>query len=138
MKITEVRVQIPDETAKNERLLAFCNITFDDALVVGDVRIIEGTKGLFVAMPSRKLADHCPHCKTKNHLRANHCNNCGGRLRKHRAQKDANGREILYADIAFPATMQFRAYLEEKVLAAYDVLVCQPSRSDTPLQPPPI
>ena len=36
--------------------------------------------GLFVAMPSRKMSDHCNKCGGKNHLRAKYCNNCGGQL----------------------------------------------------------
>jgi DNA-binding cell septation regulator SpoVG len=42
------------------RLRAFCSLTFDDTFVVRDVKLIEGNDGLFLAMPSRKLADHCP------------------------------------------------------------------------------
>ena len=57
MEITEVRVKLMDEPG--ERLQAFCSITFDDAFVVRDLKIIEGTTGPFVAMPSRKLTGHC-------------------------------------------------------------------------------
>jgi len=52
---------------------AFCSVTFDDAFVVRDLKIIEGTKGSFVAMPSRKLSDRCNQCGCKNHLRARFC-----------------------------------------------------------------
>src|SRR5262249_13956330 len=55
--ITEVRIKLCEEN--NERLLAFCSVTFDNAFVVRDLKIIEGTKGVFVAMPSRKLTDRC-------------------------------------------------------------------------------
>ena len=55
MEITEVRVKLMDEPG--ERLQAFCSITFDDAFVVRDLKIIEGAKGVFVAMPSRKRPD---------------------------------------------------------------------------------
>ena len=58
MEITEVRVKLMDEPG--ERLQAFCSITFDDAFVVRDLKIIEGATGPFVAMPSRKLTAHCP------------------------------------------------------------------------------
>ncbi|NIO41765.1 MAG: stage V sporulation protein G, partial [Burkholderiales bacterium] len=53
-----------------DRLRAFCSITFDDCFVVRDLKIIEGNSGPFVAMPSRKLTSHCPECGSKNHLRA--------------------------------------------------------------------
>ena len=60
MEITEVRVKLMEEPG--ERLQAFCSITFDDAFVVRDLKIIEGTTGPFVAMPSRKLTAHCYQC----------------------------------------------------------------------------
>ena len=60
MVITEVRIKLCEEN--NERLLAFCSVTFDNAFVVRDLKIIEGTKGMFVAMPSRKLTDRCGKC----------------------------------------------------------------------------
>ena len=72
MVITEVRIKLCEEN--NERLLAFCSVTFDNAFVVRDLKIIEGTKGMFVAMPSRKLTDRCNRCGGKNHLRARFCN----------------------------------------------------------------
>ena len=51
MTITEVRIKLCEEN--NERLLAFCSVTFNNAFVVRDLKIIEGTRGTFVAMPSR-------------------------------------------------------------------------------------
>ena len=75
MEITEVRIKLmEDNSGSNERLQAFCSITFDDMFVIRDLKIIEGAKGFFVAMPSRKLTDRCHHCGTKNHLRSRFCN----------------------------------------------------------------
>ncbi len=53
MKITEVKIFPVNE----ERLKAYVSITFDDAFVVRDLKIIQGTGGLFVAMPSKKRKD---------------------------------------------------------------------------------
>ncbi|MFQ5691611.1 MAG: septation regulator SpoVG [Nitrospinota bacterium] len=53
MEITEVRVYPVDE----EKLKAYVTITFDHCFVVRDLKIIQGTNGLFVAMPSRKCKD---------------------------------------------------------------------------------
>src|SRR5438132_1124093 len=86
--ITEVRIKLMEDN--NERLQAFCSVTFDDAFVVRDLKIIEGTKGSFVAMPSRKLTDRCGSCGCKNHLRARFCNQCGHKLDEDRASRDAN------------------------------------------------
>ena len=66
MVITEVRIKLMEDHNENERLQAFCSVTFDDAFVVRDLKIIEGTKGSFVAMPSRKLTDRCGGCGCKN------------------------------------------------------------------------
>ena len=53
MKITEIRV-FPQANKEN-KLCAFANITFDGCFVVRGLKVLEGTKGLFVVMPSRKV-----------------------------------------------------------------------------------
>lgn len=53
MEITEVKVFPVNE----DRLKAYVSITIDDCFVVRDLKIIEGTGGLFVAMPSKKRKD---------------------------------------------------------------------------------
>ncbi|MBX6315510.1 MAG: septation protein SpoVG family protein [Isosphaeraceae bacterium] len=120
MEITEVRIKLmEDNSGSNERLQAFCSITFDDMYVIRDLKIIEGAKGFFVAMPSRKLTDRCSHCGTKNHLRARFCNQCGSRLDENRALRDAEGRAKLHADIAHPINSACREKIQAAVLAAY-------------------
>jgi stage V sporulation protein G len=118
VEITEVRVKLMEEPG--ERLQAFCSITFDDAFVVRDLKIIEGATGPFVAMPSRKLTAHCPQCGCKNHLRAAHCNQCGARLKEHTAVKDEEGRAKLYADIAHPINSACREMIQETVIRAFE------------------
>ena len=54
MKITEVRVR---KVAKEGKLKAVVSITLDDEFVVHDIKVIEGEKGLFIAMPSKKAVD---------------------------------------------------------------------------------
>ncbi len=54
MKITEVKV-FPAKD--NGRLKAYATIVFDDCFIVRDLKVIEGNKGLFVSMPSRKRKD---------------------------------------------------------------------------------
>lgn len=119
MVITEVRIKLMEDNNENERLQAFCSVTFDDAFVVRDLKIIEGTKGSFVAMPSRKLTDRCNGCGCKNHLRARFCNQCGGKLDEDRATRDANGRVKLHADIAHPINSACREVIQNAVLRAY-------------------
>lgn len=54
MKITDVRVRKVTEEGK---MKAIISVTFDEEFVVHDIKIIEGLNGLFIAMPSRKMAD---------------------------------------------------------------------------------
>ena len=120
MVITEVRIKLMEDNNENERLQAFCSVTFDDAFVVRDLKIIEGSKGSFVAMPSRKLTDRCPGCGSKNHLRARFCNQCGSKLDEDRATRDADGRVKLHADIAHPINSACREVIQSAVLKAYN------------------
>ncbi|MEN6451621.1 MAG: SpoVG family protein [Thermoguttaceae bacterium] len=118
MEITEVRVKLMEEPG--ERLQAFCSITFDDAFVVRDLKIIEGVTGPFVAMPSRKLTAHCPQCGSKNHLRAGYCNQCGNRLKEPPTLKGEDGRAKLYADIAHPINAASRELIQRRVIQAFE------------------
>ena len=83
MQITEIRVHLQSE----DKLKAFVTVTFDNAFVVRNMKIIEGNKGLILCMPSRKLP---------------------------------NG---TYKDVAHPITVEFRKFLEDKILAAYEAEV---------------
>jgi stage V sporulation protein G len=104
------------------RLRAYCSLTFDDTFVVRDVKLIEGNDGLFLAMPARKLCDHCPRCNEKNHLRARFCNHCGSRLPEGRYMRYQHGagRLKLHADIAHPINAETRGQIEREVLSAYE------------------
>lgn len=54
MQITDVRVR---KITKEGKMKAIVSITIDDEFVVHDIKVIEGEKGLFIAMPSKKAAD---------------------------------------------------------------------------------
>ncbi|MBE3071283.1 MAG: septation protein SpoVG family protein [Planctomycetes bacterium] len=116
MKVTNVSVKLSPQGG--DRLKAFCTMTLDGEFVVRDLKIIDGTNGLFVAMPSRKLTDHCPKCSGKNHLRAKFCNDCGAKLPENRvSDEDVQGK--LHADIAHPINSECRARLQDVILDAY-------------------
>jgi stage V sporulation protein G len=117
VKITEIRIKLTGDP--RNKLKAYCSVTFDDAFVVRDLKIIEGGRGPFVAMPSRKLCDHCSKCGHKNHLRAGFCNQCGQRLDPDRAARDARGRSRLHADLAHPINSACRIELHRAVVRAY-------------------
>lgn len=54
MRVTDVRIRKVQEEGK---MKAIVSVTFDNEFVVHDIKIIEGQNGLFIAMPSRKMAD---------------------------------------------------------------------------------
>ena len=54
MQVTDVRVR---KIEKEGKMRAIVSITLDNEFVIHDIKVIEGVKGLFIAMPSRKAAD---------------------------------------------------------------------------------
>lgn len=54
MQITDVRIR---KISKEGKMKAVVSITLEDEFVVHDIKVIEGEKGLFIAMPSRRAAD---------------------------------------------------------------------------------
>lgn len=117
MEISDVRVRPLDDPSA--RLKAFCSITLDEVFVVRDLKIVEGTNGLFVAMPSRRLMASCRKCGQKNHLRARYCNECGAKLAMPPVPKDADGNPKFHRDVAHPIDSSFREVIQERVLEAY-------------------
>ncbi len=117
MEITEVRVRLVKN--RDDRLKAFCSLTFDNEFVVRDIKVIEGPDGYFIAMPSRKMSDHCGKCGGKNAMGAKFCNGCGRPLSGHRSKMDAKGRAKLHADIAHPINPACRTRIQEKLVTAY-------------------
>jgi len=122
MRLTDIRIKLCESSNPNSRLKAFCALTFDSTFVIRDVKLIEGNDGLFLAMPSRKLADHCQRCGEKNHLRARFCNNCGLHLDENRYlryQSAGHARLKLHADIAHPINAECRQSIERQVVGAF-------------------
>ena len=131
MNITEVRVKLMHH--RSDRLRAFCSVTIDNDFVVHDLRVIEGRKGFFVAMPSRKLTDNCPRCGAKNELKAKFCSDCGNALDEARADRMAAARDKLHVDVAHPINTACREMLQATVLAAYQ----EEEKRDGQQAPPP-
>ena len=123
MEITEVKIFLKESADK--KLRAFATVTFDSAFVVRNVKVIEGSKGLFVAMPSRKMRESCPKCGFKNAVRSRFCNQCGAAIepppQPPRSEGDERAvRQSEHRDIAHPITSEFRDYIQKKVIDAYD------------------
>ncbi|MDD5681301.1 MAG: SpoVG family protein [Candidatus Omnitrophica bacterium] len=132
MEITEVRIFLRE--SEDRKLKAYATITIDNAFVVRNVKVIEGTKGLFVAMPSRKLRDACPKCNYKNAVRSKFCNQCGSALPQgeRRIENNHGGddttRQSGHRDIAHPITPECREYIQTKVLDAYNSELKNPTK----------
>lgn len=127
MEVTDAKVKLVNDKA--DKLKAFCTVTVDSEFVIRDIKVIKGSRGFFVAMPSRKLMDRCPSCGGKNHLRALYCSSCGGSLRPDRVPHDSEGRAKLHADIAHPINQACRDRLQSAIIVAYEKELensCQP------------
>jgi stage V sporulation protein G len=105
--------------SSEDRLRAFCSITIDSCFVVRDLKIIDGSNGPFVAMPSRKLTGHCNRCHYKNHLRAGYCNHCGNKL-SFESEGALDSPQKLYADVAHPINSECRELIQNAVISEFE------------------
>lgn len=124
MEITEVKLT---RIEGDEKLKAFVSITFDDAFVVRDLKIINGTKGEFVAMPSRKLTEHCPKCGRKNCVNSKYCGTCGAKI----PQRKSDEMQKMYADIAHPINSECRTMIQERVIEEYRKLISSDKKAES-------
>jgi stage V sporulation protein G len=122
MDITEVKIFMKE--GQDKKLKAYATLTFDNCFVVRNVKVIEGNKGMFVAMPSRKMKDPCPKCSFRNTVRSKFCNQCGASLPMTEPKVfqpgDDPARQSEHKDIAHPITAECRDYIQKKVLEAYE------------------
>ena len=116
MEITEIRVFIKE--GPDKKLKAYRTVTFDNAFVVRNIKVIQGANGLFIAMPSRKVKTPCPKCSFKNEVGSKYCNKCGAHLPVDE-HKQAADTKAEHRDIAHPISKEFREYLQSKILEAY-------------------
>ena len=118
MEITEIRVFLKE--GQDKKLKAYTTVTFDHSLVVRNIKVILGSDGFFIAMPSRKIKFSCPRCSYKNEIGSKFCNKCGAALPAEPLNlEDDPDAKAQHRDIAHPITKEFRDYLQNKVLDAY-------------------
>ncbi len=119
MQITDIRITLAGRPERG-RLRAFCSVTFDDQLAIHDIRIIQGDRQLFMAMPSRPLRIRCPGCLARNDLswKRDWCLRCGRLLPKQDPVLRC-GRWQPFLDIVHPVNQKTRLWLQEQILAAY-------------------
>jgi stage V sporulation protein G len=118
VEITEVRVSLRE--GGNKKLKAYATVTFDDCFVVRNIKVIEGSNGLFVAMPARKMKQFCSKCGKRVEVGGRFCCNCGGQLPPAPQEDDRARTGQGHQDIAHPINQQFRDYLQKKVLDGYE------------------
>jgi stage V sporulation protein G len=125
MEITEIRV-FPKEGA-DKKLKAYATVTFDNAFVVRNIKIIQGASAMFIAMPSRKVKNPCLKCSFKNEVGSRYCNQCGSVLHAGAEESKEGDAKMDHRDIAHPITQQFRDYLQSRILQAYEKELTSPT-----------
>ena len=125
MEITEVKVFM--RNSKEGKLRAYASITLDNCFIVRDLKVIDGKKGLFVAMPSRKLRQACSKCGHPNVIGSKFCNDCGSaivsvprRETVYRERGEGEARQETHRDIAHPISVETRDYVQKKVMEVYE------------------
>ena len=119
MQITEIRIF--SKEGQDKKLKAYATVTFDNAFVVRNIKVIQGSNALFIAMPSRKMKYACPKCNFKNEVGSKFCNQCGATLplTSHADDEENSDAKVEHRDIAHPITQQFRDYLQKEILGAF-------------------
>ncbi len=118
MKITEVRVF--SKEGQDKKLKAYATVTFDQSFVIRNIKVIQGSNGVFIAMPSRKMKHPCAKCNFKNEVGSKYCNQCGAELKPASEEDLVRDAKAEHRDIAHPITQEFRDYLQSEVLKAYE------------------
>ncbi len=138
MEVTDIRIFLKEASA-DSKLKAYATVTFDHCFVVRNVKVIEGTKGLFIAMPSERAKEPCPKCGGRNAVRSRFCNQCGGALPvTPRPAPGAGGPghegegPSEHRDIAHPITVECREAIQRKVLEAYEGAILAQQKSSAP------
>ena len=120
MEITEIRVFLKE--GQDKKLKAYTTVTFENVFVVRNIKVIQGSNGLFIAMPSRKLKAPCQKCSFKNEVGSKFCNQCGATLSLARPDfEEKTDAKSEHRDIAHPVTQEYREYLQSRVLEAYKI-----------------
>ncbi len=119
MEITGVSVRLV-QPLRRGRVLCIASVTFDNAFVVRNIRLLEGPKGYFLAMPSQSITIKCRRCNRKNPIRSNYCNLCGSRLPEERIPIDPEtGKPRSYQDVAHPIKTELREKIQAIVIEEY-------------------
>ena len=121
MEITDVRMALAH--GGGGPLLAYLDIVLDDELVIHNLKLVEGKRGVFLCMPGKERRDACKACRKKNPLQNNFCGHCGAQLPPGRAQAllpGRDGRVHLFQDVVHPITTDLRDYFLKECVGALE------------------
>jgi len=118
MEITEIRIF--SKEGRDKKLKAYVTVTFDNVFVVRNIKIIQGSESLFIAMPSTKSKVVCQECRSRNETGNKFCSHCGILIKAENTSLGYSDSKSEHRDIAHPITQQFRKYLQKEVLEAYE------------------
>ena len=117
MEFSDIKVQLLAEP--RDSLRAYVNLTIDECLVLRDIKVIEGSKGLFVAMPSQEITRSCERCRGTNPVRARFCSHCAQPPSDYPRQMLNGRRPRPYTDVVHPINRTGRELFESTILTAY-------------------
>ena len=122
LNISDVRVNLACGT-DSEKLKAYCSITIDECFMVRGIKLIDGSKGMFIAMPSRKTQFACRACKHKNPISNNFCGKCGSKIGAPRGSGVVETTKMDRVDIAHPLNAECRQQILDELLDAFRTTV---------------
>jgi stage V sporulation protein G len=119
MEITGVNVRLI-KPVRRSNVLCVASVTLDNCFVVRNIRLLEGPKGYFIAMPSQALTTKCRRCGRRNPVRSNYCNLCGSRLPEERLPIDQQtGKPRAHQDVAHPIKTELREKIQASIIQEY-------------------
>lgn len=124
IEVTRVKVDPLPGSAGPVRARAA--VVVNDALLIDGVRVVEGPRGLLVAMPDVEVMRPCPACRAPNRARATFCDSCGGGMPRTGYVPPRD----LYREVVHPVKRSSRRAIEGPVLDAYVEAYRQSARGD--------
>ena len=115
MEITSIRIS--KIKSENSIVKAVVSVVFDTCFVVNNIKIIDGIRGLFIGMPSRKSRIECQMCKAKIDSGSIYCSECGKSVPIKAGEYDSRKDD---RDIAHPITNDFREHVSQRILEEYN------------------
>lgn len=124
MNITMVYVELND---RGGPLRAYVDVVLDSNFMVHGLKVVEGERGMIVAMPSTRPKLMCPSCGHPDRpIVDDFCGNCGGQMPAYNervaasAAKQKDGKFRAHYDVCHPLNPQTRRMIEDVVLEAYE------------------